>query len=278
MEAPSSRAFSAELSGDHPEIMKRKRYLESIFEVQLPSPIPHVLVDSPVSFVPALPISGTTSSTNTMTTTSSENVVTGTLDPAQARAKPSTSSKCTPSPTTSMAPSASKCIRLLIFSTALIGLSAWTSCPYKNKDGQPNPDTRNSAGPVGMNDMSQAVLYNALSYAITGTPSYSQKAASFVEAFFIAKATAMTPNINYGQIIRGIGPEHQKGTFTGVLDMRGIVKIVNAILALKVAKSPDWDENKDMAMKDWMRQYVQWMETSEIAKKTSNSAKFVDLL
>jgi hydroxymethylpyrimidine/phosphomethylpyrimidine kinase len=131
------------------------------------------------------------------------------------------------------------------------------------------------AGPNGINDMSQAVFYNALSFAITGTRSYSQKAVSFIDTFFLTKATAMTPNINYGQIIRGIGPEHQVGTFTGVLDTRGMVKVVNAIIALKNAKSPDWDDKKDAAMMAWMTQYVQWLETSSIAKKTSSSAKCV---
>jgi Alginate lyase len=131
------------------------------------------------------------------------------------------------------------------------------------------------AGPNGMNDMSQAVLYNALSYAITGTRSYSQRAVSFIDAFFLTKATALTPNINYGQIVRGIGPEHQVGTFTGILDMRGMIKIVNAIMALKGAKSPDWDDGRDAALRDWMTRYVQWLETSPIANKTANSAKCV---
>lgn len=85
----------------------------------------------------------------------------------------------------------------------------------------------------------------------------------------------MTPNINYGQVVRGVGAEHQKGTFTGVLDMRGMIKVVNAILALKVSKSPDWTLQRDQAMKTWMARYVNWLETSEIAQKTAKSAKYV---
>ena len=121
--------------------------------------------------------------------------------------------------------------------------------------------------------MSQAVFFNAMSYAITGTRSYSQNTASFLEAFFLEKDTAMAPNVNFGQIVRGVGPEHRVGTFTGVLDMRGMIKVANTILALKAASSPDWDAQKDANMKLWLRQYIGWLESSPIAKKTASSAK-----
>lgn len=124
-----------------------------------------------------------------------------------------------------------------------------------------------------MNDMSQAVFFNAMSYAVTGTRSYSQKAASSLETFFLEEDTAMTPNVNFGQIIRGIGPEHRVGTFTGVLDMRGMIKVANAILIFKAAKSLDWDVQKDAKMKVWLKQYIGWLESSPIAQKTASSAK-----
>lgn len=233
---------------------EQKRYLENVLEIEIvrPAALPHSSpIPSPNLSVP----NKFSSSTATTTTTSSENVVTGTPDPARAHAKTTQSSKCRQSPTTSMPPKAT-----------------WTSCPYINKDGQANPDTRNMSGPNGINDMSQSVLYNAFSYAITGTRSYSQKAVSFIDVFFLSEDTGLNPNVNYGQIVRGIGEEHQVGTFTGVLDMRGMVKVVNAIIALKGAKSPDWNAKRDEAMKKWMAQYVQWLETSPIANKTSNSA------
>ena len=156
-------------------------------------------------------------------------------------------------------------------------ITAWTSCPYKHIDGKANPDTKTLAGPDSMNDMSQAVFFNAMSYAVTGTRSYSQKVVSFLDTFFLEEDTAMAPNMNFGQIVRGVGPEHRVGTFTGVLDMRGMVKVANAILTLKVTKNPDWDAQKDAKMKVWLRQYVEWLESSPIAKKTASSAKSVSL-
>ena len=150
---------------------------------------------------------------------------------------------------------------------------AWTSCPYKHIDGKANPDTKTLSGPNNMNDMSQAVFFNAMAYAVTGTRSYSQNVASFLQTFFLEENTAMTPNVNFGQIVRGTGPEHRVGTFTGVLDMRGMIKVANAILALKIANSQDWDTQKDAKMKIWLKQYIGWLESSPIAKKTASSAK-----
>ena len=168
-------------------------------------------------------------------------------------------------------------IRLSFFPEVESVIAAWTSCPYKHVDGKANPDTKTLSGPGSMNDMSQGVFFNAMSYAVTGTRSYSQKTVSFLETFFLEKDTAMTPNVNFGQIVRGLGPEHRVGTFTGVLDMRGMIKVANAILTLKAAKSPDWNAQKDTAMKLWLRQYLGWLESSPIAKKTASSAKYVSL-
>jgi len=128
-------------------------------------------------------------------------------------------------------------------------------------------------GPDNMNNMSQAVFFNGMSYAVTGTRSYSQKVASFLEVFFLEDDTAMAPNVAFGQIVRGKGSENRVGTFTGVLDMRGMIKVANAILALRAAKSPDWDAQKDAKMKLWLRQYIRWLESNPIAKKTASSAK-----
>jgi hypothetical protein len=87
---------------------KHKRYLENVLELDIPG-LAMLPQSSPQVTGPSLPIPNRfSSSTATPTTTSSENVVTGTLDPAQARAKTSQASKCTPSPTTSMAPKASE--------------------------------------------------------------------------------------------------------------------------------------------------------------------------
>lgn len=121
--------------------------------------------------------------------------------------------------------------------------------------------------------MAQAVLYNAVAYALGMGKLYSQNAAKFIQTFFISPDTSMNPNMNYGQQVRGPGKAQQMGTFAGVIDLRGIVKVVNSILLLQVAKSPDWTSTQDDAMRDWMRSYSSWLQNSALGKETAKKAK-----
>ncbi|OBZ78723.1 hypothetical protein A0H81_00669 [Grifola frondosa] len=161
----------------------------------------------PVDAPPAIP-SGSQTTTRT---------VAGTPAPAQAPAKTQNGdrSSCTPSPTKSMAPSAT-----------------WTQCPYKVQDGKVNPDHSPSRRP-------RSILRTLLT---SSTPS--------------AWAGRGTP----------------MGTFTGILDLRGIVKVVNSILLLKASGSPDWTSSRDKAMTAWMGKYISWLQVSVIGKETASKA------
>ncbi|KAH9944487.1 chondroitin AC/alginate lyase [Epithele typhae] len=159
--------------------------------------------------------------------------------PAQAAAKTSTQSKCTPSPTTKMAPSAT-----------------WTTCPYVVRDGKVNPDVRD------LRDSGFARTSKA----------FSATAAKLVDAFFLSPKTGMNPNMNFGQLVRGPGRAHQIGSWTGILDMRGLVKVVNAIEVLKGVKSADWTTAREKAMMDWMKSYASWLENSALGKEVASKA------
>jgi hypothetical protein len=65
------------------------------------------------------------------------------------------------------------------------------------------------------NAMADAVFYNAIAWILTRTPSYSAKAAGYVNTWFIDPETSMTPNLEYGQMTRG--PTGQKGSHTDLL-------------------------------------------------------------
>lgn len=121
--------------------------------------------------------------------------------------------------------------------------------------------------------MSQSVLYNAVAYGLSKASTYSKNVASSIDAFFLTSSTAMNPNMNFGQLVRGPGKAGQTGTFTGILDMRGMVKVANAIQILKAAKSSDWTSARDKAMTSWTQQYVTWLQTSSIGKQTAAAPK-----
>ncbi|KAI0335413.1 chondroitin AC/alginate lyase [Cubamyces sp. BRFM 1775] len=191
---------------------------------------------------------------STGSSSSSVKTINGTPAPAQAPAK-TQAGKCTPSPTKSLAPSAT-----------------WTTCPYVVRDGKVNPDVRTLPDSPAAVDMSQSVLYNAVAYGMQKTRSYSQNVAKFIDAFFLTSATAMNPNMNYGQQVRGPGKDHQMGTYTGILDLRGLVKVVNAIQIMKATTSPDWTSARDKAMTSWMKSYVSWLQNSVLGKETASKA------
>lgn len=150
---------------------------------------------------------------------------------------------------------------------------AWTMCSYEVHDGKVNPDVHALPDSPAIVTMSQAVLFNAIAYAMTKTKAYSQNVVKFIDTFFLTSSTAMNPNLNFGQLVRGPGKAHQMGTFTGVLDLRGVVKVTNAIALLKAAGSPDWTSARDKTMTDWMRSYASWLESSAIGKETASKAK-----
>lgn len=52
--------------------------------------------------------------------------------------------------------------------------AAWTTCGYVQKDGQVNPDVRALNGPDAINDLAQAVIYNAVAYGIKRTSTYAK--------------------------------------------------------------------------------------------------------
>ncbi|KAI0825203.1 chondroitin AC/alginate lyase [Trametes gibbosa] len=212
----------------------------------------------PTDGAPALPTSPLSPGGLPPTGTSSKSTIktiNGTPAPAQAPAKTKQNNNCTPSPTKSLAPSAT-----------------WTTCPYVVRDGMVNPDVRKLPDSPAAVNMSQSVLYNAVAYGLQKTRVYSQSVGQFIDAFFLTPATAMNPNMNYGQQVRGPGKDHQVGTYTGILDLRGIVKVVNAIQIMKAAASPDWTTARDKALMTWMKTYVSWLENSSLGKEVATKA------
>jgi hypothetical protein len=150
---------------------------------------------------------------------------------------------------------------------------AWTTCPYVVRDGKVNPDTDSLKGPDAAQDMSRSVIYNAISYTLKGAGSYSKNVANAIDAFFLSSSTGMHPNVNFGQLVRGPGKAHQVGTFTGVLDLRGMVKVSNAIQLMRTSKAPDWTTGRDSSMTNWMKSYISWLQSSDIGKSVASKAK-----
>ena len=149
----------------------------------------------------------------------------------------------------------------------------WTTCPYEVRDGKVNPDVRTLPDSPAAVAMSQAVLHNTIAFAIQNSRTYSQNAAKFIDTFFLDPKTAMNPNMNFGQVVRGPGRDHRQGTYTGILDMRGLVKVVNGIQILQAAKSSDWTSDLNKQMTTWVSIYANWLQESAIGRQAAMSPK-----
>ncbi|GAB1519392.1 hypothetical protein RhiTH_002458 [Rhizoctonia solani] len=170
---------------------------------------------------------------------------------------PTKTKSCTPSPTKSMPPQSSN--------------KAWSSCPYKSRDGKVNPDTRDIKSSAYIGQVSQSVLWNAIAAAASGAQSHEKSVADFINTFFLDNKSKMNPKVEFGQVIRG-PPGTQAGSYMGILDMRSLVKVVNAILVLRETQSSYWTQDRDDRMKVWATQYVRWVEASAMGKKAERAA------
>lgn len=93
--------------------------------------------------------------------------------------------------------------------------TVWQQCNYVQKDGQLNPDNRLINNIGDFESMADAILYNALSYGLTGSGEYATRVVNFINTWFLGGDTKMNPNLNYAQM-QG-GPDGQVGTHTGIL-------------------------------------------------------------
>ncbi|KAF8521779.1 chondroitin AC/alginate lyase [Hysterangium stoloniferum] len=149
--------------------------------------------------------------------------------------------------------------------TELSPQQIWVTCPYVTRDGEFNPDRLLVNNVVAFQNLSDAVFYGAMAWALNSqsSPIFSRNVVSYIKAWFLDPATKMNPNLNYAQMHRG--PDGQVGTHTGILDLKCFVKITIGIMILRQGKSPDWTTDLDDQMNAWANEYITWLETSAIA-------------
>ncbi|KAJ7169688.1 chondroitin AC/alginate lyase [Mycena filopes] len=220
----------------------RKGAAESVAGIDIPSPQAPLNMSTPNS-IPFFP-------------TTTTDAVAGTASHPQAAAKTtSKTSSCTPSPTKSLAPTAT-----------------WTTCPYAVHDGKVNPDVRTLNGPSAINGVSQSCILNAMAIPMSDTPSsFCESVVKSITTFFLNPATRMSPNMKFGQVVRG--PDtYEEGTFTGILDLRGIVYVVNAMRIMHATGNPCWTIQKAADMASWMGNYSNWLTTSSLGNSTESKA------
>ena len=122
-------------------------------------------------------------------------------------------------------------------------------------------------------DMTDYVYLASLAYIGTGNASYATQVNSAVKRWFLDEETHMTPHLNYSQVRRGPGSE--AGAKSGVLDGKGLTKLVAAVEVLRANKTKEWEEETDQGLMRWARNMTEWLITSDQGQGERAAAKWV---
>ncbi len=127
--------------------------------------------------------------------------------------------------------------------------------PYIRRDGETNPESEDIPDQYNYGRITSGTWTLSLAYYFTGNVEYAKQAARYVRMWYLDSATAMNPNLNYSQYVKGRGD----GRSSGVLDGRGIHRIVEAIGLIN--GSGAWTKDDQARMLDWMKRYWEWLQT-----------------
>jgi alpha-galactosidase len=128
--------------------------------------------------------------------------------------------------------------------------------PYVQRDGESNPNNFNQHRRC-IAQLHEAVAALGAAYKITGDDRYASKAVELLRVFFFDPKTRMNPHLKYAQAIPGRTP----GRGTGIIDTLHLIEVPVAIAALQ--KSPAFPPEVLTGLKEWFRQYAEWMATSK---------------
>ena len=144
--------------------------------------------------------------------------------------------------------------------------------PFIQRDGESYPGVF-TAHRMAMRNLRDAVAALGAAYKITGEERYAGKAAGLLRTFFLDPATRMNPNLEYAQAVLGKTP----GRGIGIIDTLHLIEIPAAVVAM--GKSPAFTAELVGGLKQWFRDYSEWMVSSkngkeEAAAKNNHSVAF----
>ena len=132
--------------------------------------------------------------------------------------------------------------------------------PYMRKDGQVNPEVKNFSDKENMPKLCEHIYNLSLAYYFSDDDKYAKHASKLLKVWFLDSATAMKPNLDFGQAIKGVNT----GRAEGVIEARHFIFVIDAVRLLKNAES--FKEGKQKKLKKWFSDFLEWLQTSDIGK------------
>jgi hypothetical protein len=136
--------------------------------------------------------------------------------------------------------------------------------PYVQRDGQTNPENFIEHRRC-VTQLRDAVAALAAAYKITGEDRYAAKAAELLRVFFLDPQTRMNPSLKYAQAIPGVSP----GRGIGIIDTLHLIEVSPAVRAME--RSSSFPPEVLAGLKQWFRDYVEWMTTSKNGNDEANA-------
>lgn len=131
--------------------------------------------------------------------------------------------------------------------------------PYVARDGHSNPEGE-SFDKDGLRELAFLVYTYAILYYLTEDVLYYETLKKHLVHYFIDSTTRMNPNMNHGQMIKGVN----EGRGIGMIDYTG--NMAYAIYMLKqLYKLGYLEEEFYQELKEWHQAFYHWMKFSPIA-------------
>ena len=136
--------------------------------------------------------------------------------------------------------------------------------PYIRKDGERNPGrflgNRNDLG-----KMTDSVLALGMGAFLLGKTGCAEHANRVLGTWFVDPATRMNPNLEFGQMVRGVNT----GRGTGIIDTVGLIHAAQGAVLLEAAGG--LDSGVAAGMRQWFGDYLNWMNSSQKGKDEKKS-------
>ena len=142
--------------------------------------------------------------------------------------------------------------------------STTNGLPYVQRDGQTNPENFTEHRRCVM-QLRDAVAALGGAYTITGEDRYAVKAAELLRVFFIEPKARMNPSLKFAQAIPGVTP----GRGIGIIDTLHLAEVSLAVRAME--KSKAFPSEVNSGLKQWFRDYTEWMTTSKNGNEEANA-------
>jgi hypothetical protein len=133
--------------------------------------------------------------------------------------------------------------------------------PYQLKDGERNESEIKLYDAPLLVDLSNSVKDLALTYYFTDDDKYAVHAGKLLRVWFLNPLTAMSPNMQYA----GFRPGWENGKGTHLGDARHLAKLIDWMTLIETSKS--WTKSDQKKMTSWYRDFLTWMQTSELGQK-----------